>query len=175
MKYIFKRKPILYLADKLVEPLWEHTLKGGLQQEESETLEHYFEVRPLSENVAHELFPGLRVQLLPTRHIPKKANYSLLFNDFFFYSGDTVFDEVLLYTLVKYRGVKVIFHDCQLHSPGTVHACLTQLLTLPEIVQERVYLMHYGDDQPNFVGRTGLMKFVEQHRIYEMNQLTFGE
>jgi ribonuclease BN (tRNA processing enzyme) len=175
MKYIFKRKPILYIADKLVEPLWEHTLKGGLQQEEAETLDHFFEVRPLAENVAHELFPGLRVQLLPTRHIPNKPNYSLLFNDFFFYSGDIVFDEVLLYTLVKYRGVKVIFHDCQLHSPGIVHACLSQLLTLPEIVQERVYLMHYGDEQPNFVGRTGLMKFVEQHRIYEMNQLTFAE
>jgi glyoxylase-like metal-dependent hydrolase (beta-lactamase superfamily II) len=64
MKYIFKRKPILYISAKLVEPLWEHTLKGGLQQEEAETLNHFFDVRPLEENVAYELFPGLRVQLI---------------------------------------------------------------------------------------------------------------
>lgn len=175
MKYIFGRKPILYLADTLVKVLWEHSLKGGLQQNETETLEDFFDVRPLSEGQPYEVLPGLSVELIATRHIPGKANYSLLFNDFFFYSGDTVFDANLLHSLVNNRGVRVIFHDCQLHPPGIVHACLSQLLTLPNAIQELVYLMHYGDNQPDFVGRTGHMRFVEQHHIYDVDQLTFAE
>jgi ribonuclease BN (tRNA processing enzyme) len=175
MKFIFGRKPILYIADKLVKILWENTLKGGLQQEETKTLEDFFEVRPIVEGIPHEVLPGLRVELISTRHIPNKANYSLLINDFFYYSGDSTFNSSLLQSLINDRGVRIIFHDCQLHPPGIVHACLPQLLTLPPSLQERIYLMHYGDDQPNFIGRTGHMRFIEQHRIYEMNAVIFSE
>lgn len=171
MKFVYNRKPVLYIADSLVDPLWEHTLKGGLQQFETETLDDFFEVRPLSEGIKHELLPGLNVQLLSTNHIPNKASYSLLFNDYFFYSGDLTFDQDLICSLVYDRDVKVIFHDCQLYSPGIVHACLSELLTLPAPVQERLYLMHYGDNQPEFVGQTGLMRFVEQHRTYDIDLL----
>jgi ribonuclease BN (tRNA processing enzyme) len=175
MKYIYGRKPVLYVADTIVQPLWENTLKGGLQQVETETLIDFFEVHPLSANDVHELLPGIHVQLIPTLHIPNKPSYSLLFNDFFFYSGDMTFDSDLLISLVNDRGVSIIFHDCQLHPPGVVHACLSQLLTLPASIQERLYLMHYGDDQPSFIGKTGLMKFIDQHRVYELDPLTFAE
>jgi glyoxylase-like metal-dependent hydrolase (beta-lactamase superfamily II) len=168
MKFIHQRKPVLFIADTLVEPLWEHTLKGGLQQDESQTLHDYFEVHPIRERTAAQVLPGLGIELLRTPHIPGKSSYSLILNDFFFYSADMVFDASLLDSLVKERGVRIIFHDCQLHPPGAVHACLPELLTLPDFIQERVYLMHYGDDQPSFEGHTGLMQFVEQHRIYEL-------
>ncbi|RED65847.1 ribonuclease BN (tRNA processing enzyme) [Cohnella lupini] len=174
MKFIFGRKPILYLADALVGTLWENSLKGGLQQDPTETLEDFFDVRPLNEGVAHELVPGLSVELIATKHIPNKRSYSLLFNEFFFYSGDMVFDADLLDDLVDNRGVQVIFHDCQLHPPGVVHACLPQLLTLRQSVQERVYLMHYGDDQREFIGHTGHMSFIEQQKAYDLNPLTFA-
>ncbi|MFC4602048.1 MBL fold metallo-hydrolase [Cohnella hongkongensis] len=175
MKYVYGRKPVLYIADKLVQPIWEHSLKGGLQQEDGDTLDDFFEVRPLKPGERHPLMPGLEVEPVPTRHIPNKPNFSMLFNGFFFYSGDTVFDPDLLASLVHERGVKVIFHDCQLHPPGAVHACLPQLLTLPEDLQKRIYLMHYGDDQAEFVGRTGRMKFVEQQVSYEVERLTPNE
>lgn len=168
MKFIYQRKPVIFIADTLVQPLWEHTLKGGLQQDESQTLHDYFDVRPLHEGTPAEVLPGLQVELFRTPHIPGKSSYSLLVNGFFFYSADMVFDASLLESLVKDRGVSTIFHDCQLHPPGAVHACLPELLTLPDYIQERVYLMHYGDDQPKFEGRTGLMRFVEQHKIYEL-------
>jgi len=174
MKFLYGRKPILYIADTLVTPLWEHSLRGGLQQEKTETLDDFFDVRPLIEGVKQEIIPGLHVELIATCHIPNKLNYSLLFNDTFFYSGDITFDADLLHSLVHNRGIQVIFHDCQLHPPGAVHACLSQLLTLPESIQERIYLMHYGDDQPEFIGRTGQMQFIEQTRIYEFNELTIG-
>jgi ribonuclease BN (tRNA processing enzyme) len=175
MKFVYGRKPILYIAAPLVAPLWEHSLKGGLQQDDAETLHDFFEVRPLPAGVSRELLPGLSVELVPTRHIPNKPNYSMLFNGFFFYSGDTVFDADLLQSLVSERGVRVIFHDCQLHSPGVVHASLPQLLTLPDELQDRIYLMHYGDDQPEFIGRTGRMKFISQQKEYEVERLTFSE
>ncbi|TJY43592.1 ribonuclease Z [Cohnella pontilimi] len=168
MKFVYRRKPILYIADTLIERLWEHTLKGGLQQDENRTLDDYFEVHPLKENQPAELLPGLSVELLRTPHIPNKASYSLLLNETFFYSADMVFDGELLERLVSERGVSLIFHDCQLHPPGVVHADLPNLLTLPERIQEIVYLMHYDDNQPEFAGRTGRMKFVEQHKVYRI-------
>ena len=169
MKFIYKRKPVLYVADSLVEKLWEHSLRGGLEQEDFRALEDYFEVRPLAAGKPAELVPGLKAELMLTPHIPDKMSYSILFNDFFFYSADMQFDGDFLAQLVKERGVSVIFHDCQLHPPGIVHADLPKLLTLPEELQRIVYLMHYGDDQPDFVGRTGRMTFIEQHRVYAIS------
>jgi ribonuclease BN (tRNA processing enzyme) len=168
MKFNYHRKPILYIADTLIDQLWEHTLRGGLQQDEGQTLGDYFIVRPLTEGKPAELLPGLKAELLLTPHIPNKSSYSLLLNDKFFYSADMVFDRELLERLVKERGVSLIFHDCQLHPPGIVHADLTKLLTLPDEIQELIYLMHYDDNQPSFVGRTGRMTFVEPHKVYRV-------
>jgi glyoxylase-like metal-dependent hydrolase (beta-lactamase superfamily II) len=166
MKFKYKRKPRLFIAENLVNILWEHSLRGGLEQDGNHSLDDYFDVRPLKPGVPAELLPGLKAELIPTRHIPNKSSYSFLFNDEFFYSADMVFSPELLTHLVKDRGVKIIFHDCQLFSPGEVHADLASLLTLPEEIQRITYLMHYGDDQPEYAGRTGHMRFVEQGKVY---------
>lgn len=170
MKFFFKRKPKLYIASSLVKPLWENSLRGGLEQDGYNSLDDYFDVRPLQPGVPTELLPGIKAELIQTRHIPNKISYSFVFNDEFFYSADMVFSPELLEHLVKDRGVKIIFHDCQLQSPGEVHADLASLLTLPPEIQQITYLMHYGDDQPNYIGRTGYMRFVEQWKVYEIGQ-----
>lgn len=167
-KFVYRRKPVLYISDQLIEPLWEHSLRGGLEQEGFHSLYDYFDVRQLKAGVPAHVLPGLKVELVHTSHIPGKTSYSILLNDHFFYTADMVFDRELLERLVSERGVSVIFHDCQLHPPGFVHADLPKLLTLPEELQQMIYLMHYGDDQPEFVGQTGRMKFVEQHKVYEI-------
>ena len=173
MKFFYGRKPRLYIAETLVEPLWETSLKGGLYQDENPGLASYFDVYPMSEGVNVEVLPGLFIKLIATKHIPNKASYSLIVNDRFFYSGDTVFDQDLLVSLVEEQGISLIFHDCQLHPPGIVHASLSELLTLPPSIQQLTYLMHYGDDQPEFVGRTGLMQFIDQHVNYQIDPVTF--
>ncbi len=165
-KFVHKVRPQFYIADTLVHTLWENSLKGGLEQDGLHSLNEYFDVRPLQEGAATELLPGLTAELLLTRHIPKKLSYSVLLNGTFFYTADMVFDGGLLRRLVDERGVRTIFHDCQLQAPGVVHACLPELLTLPDDLQEKIRLMHYGDDQPEYVGRTGKMSFVEQQRRY---------
>ncbi|NIK75790.1 ribonuclease BN (tRNA processing enzyme) [Paenibacillus castaneae] len=167
MMFKFNRKPILYIAETLIDPLWEHTLRGGLTQESLTKLEDFFEVRPLAINQDIQLHPGLSVKLLETKHIANKQSYSFLFNQRFFYSADMRFDGELLQQLVD-EGVSTIFHDCQLVAPGVVHACLDELLTLPESIQRKTWLMHYGDAIEEYEGHTGHMRIVEPHKSYEI-------
>ena len=169
MKMQYKRKIPLYIADSLVTTLWENTLKGGLYQEGSITsLDDVFKVFPLTPGEAADISPGIRTELIQTRHIPGKDSYSLYLNERVFFSADMTFDPALLLKLVQERGCDVILHECQLEGPGQVHTTLDELLSLPEDIQKRIYLMHYGDNMSSFEGRTGPMRFLEQHRIYEL-------
>lgn len=169
MKYVVGRKPRLYVAEPLLKPLWENTLKGGLSQEGIiHSLEDVFEVYPLTERQAVQLAPGLSVELLKTPHIPGKSSYSLYLNDEIFYSADMTFKPKLLEQLVHDRGCRKILHEVQLTGPGEVHTTLQELLTLPEEVQEMILLMHYGDEMENFIGATGQMQFLKQHEIYTL-------
>ncbi|MEK3731045.1 MULTISPECIES: MBL fold metallo-hydrolase [Paenibacillus] len=169
MKMKFKRRIPLYIGEALAAPLWDHTLRGGLyQQGEISCLEDIFDVRPLKPGVKADISKGITVELIQTRHIPGKDSYSLYLNDRIFYSADMVFDPELLNKLVNERECELILHECQLQGPGEVHTTLQELLSLPEHIQQRTYLMHYSDDVQDFVGKTGEMEFVEQQKIYEL-------
>lgn len=165
MKFEYKKHPVLYVPSTLVHPLWEHSLKGGLSQGEWQSIADFFEVRLLEEGKPTVITDGLAVEIIQTEHIPDKLSYSLLFNNRFFYSSDMRFNPELVTSLVRDRGA-VVFHDCQLTNPGAVHATLDELLTLPDDVQEHVYLMHYSDNKPSFEGKSGRMAFIEQHVVY---------
>lgn len=168
MKFIWGRKPVLYIADKLVHPLWEHTLKGGLTQEGIASLEDAFEVKVLSEGTVHQLSPGLSVELIQTPHIPGKDSYSLYINGEIFYSADMIFQRDLLTHLVEERHCRKILHEVQLLGPGQVHTELKQLLSLPAEIRRIILLMHYGDEMENFIGQTEEMEFLRQHQIYTL-------
>ncbi|SDW34555.1 Ribonuclease BN, tRNA processing enzyme [Paenibacillus sp. CF384] len=165
MKFIYNRKPKLFIHESLVNSLWESSLKGGLLQDECPALEDYFEVIPLQTGVSTELLPGFVVQAIHTDHIPNKFSFSFLINENFFYSADMRFNPGLLEQLVQ-DGVQTIFHDCQLKPPGVVHATLQELQSLPPHIQERIWLMHYDDSKPKDLDRDGVMRFVEQHKRY---------
>lgn len=161
MMFQYKLKPTLYIAETLVTPLWESCLKGGLSQGSLNQLEHFFNVIPLKANQNYTLTNGLHIKLIKTEHIPDKDSYSILFNDTFFYTADMLFNADLIKQLVE-QGVHTIYHDCQLESPGAVHATLEDLLTLPLQIQQKIKLMHYGDTIGNYIGKTGAMQIVEQ-------------
>lgn len=160
----------LFIADSLVDQLWENTLKAGLLNEKDgySALEHYFDVRPLKAKERYAITDHLSVELIQTEHVPGKLSYSVFINNHIFYSSDMVFNRQLLEHVVYERGCAYIFHDCQLEGEGRVHATLSELLTLPEDLQSRIYLMHYSDTMPSYIGKTGLMTFIEQHRTYEL-------
>lgn len=165
MLFNYNRKPVLYIAEPLISPLWEHTLRGGLTQGELTSLSDFFEVRPLKPNEYAPLTEELSVMPIQTAHIPGKPSYSFLINDRFFYSADMQFDRKLL-ELLHEQGVETFFHDCQLEPPGNVHACLDELLTLPDAIQQKMWLMHYGDAISEYIGKTGAMRIVEQGKMY---------
>lgn len=162
-----KKKLDLFIPEKLADLLWEHTLKGGLDNGlEEYNLDTYFNVRLLKEHEPLEVATGLTVEIMQTEHIPNKDSYSLVINDYIFYSADLLFSRELLEYVAYERGCQYILHDCQLIEPGLVHATLNELLTLPEAIQQKIQLMHYGDDMESFIGKTGKMEFMQQHKIY---------
>ncbi|SMG14004.1 MBL fold metallo-hydrolase [Paenibacillus aquistagni] len=167
MKFLHQRRPKLFIANTLLEPLWEHSLKAGMTQPGIDCIEDVFEVIPIIPAQAHEITPELKVEWMETPHIPGKQSYSLLINDTFFYSADIRFQPDLLQSLVE-QGVHTIWHDCQLEGEGEVHATIKELLTLPPSIQSKILLMHYGDTRPEWDGHTGPMPFINQHETYSI-------
>jgi ribonuclease BN (tRNA processing enzyme) len=169
LKYTFKHVMKLFVPAKVLDTLWNQSLRGGLENkaEGLAGLEDYFEVIVLEESVPATIHPGLTLELIRSQHIPEKPSYSILFNNKLFYSSDAKFDYALLVELHENRNCQYILHDCQLSSPGIVHASLSELMTLPEDVQRKVLLMHYDDHVEQFIGQTGKMIFIQQHRTYD--------
>lgn len=160
----------LLLAETLAYPLWNHPLiNGSSRDEKTGSLTERFDVTYLKPGVAYNLSPGIQVELIPTPHMPGKDSYSLLLNRRIFYSADMTFQPDLLLSLVRERGVNLIFHDCQLTGHGQVHTTLKELMSLPENVRRMIKLMHYSDAKPQFEGKTGGMEFLEQHKIYPLS------
>ncbi|WP_068622132.1 MBL fold metallo-hydrolase [Paenibacillus tuaregi] len=168
MKYIYQRKPVLYIAESLVGPIWEYTLKGGLSQDGIERLEDAFEVRPLREGTTTTIDEALQVEIMKTPHIEGKNSYSLYLNGEIFYSADMRFQPELLEDLVTRRSCRKILHEVQLIGTGYVHTTLEELLSLPPEIQSRISLMHYDDVIEEFIGRTGSMEFLRQHEVYDL-------
>lgn len=86
------------------------------------------------------------------------------------FSADTRFDPKL-FTDLDISQVEQIFHDCQLFSPGTVHASYDELKTLPSEIKSRMQLVHYNDSFPDFDPQTdGFIDFAKPWRIYKYPQ-----
>jgi glyoxylase-like metal-dependent hydrolase (beta-lactamase superfamily II) len=168
MNLIHQRKPVLYIAEDLVTPLWENTLKGAMGNGDELSINDYFEVRALQTEVTNQITEGLTLKLIQTPHMPGKSSYSLLINDHIFYSSDMTFQPNLLYKLVYEERITQIFHEVQLNGVGRVHTSLQELLSLPADIQKMISLMHYEDNMGVFVGRVGEMRFLEQQKRYTL-------
>lgn len=150
------RKMDLLVPESIVTELWEHSLRGGLEQlgEGITALSDYFHVHPLDERGSDAHPTGAHIFIYQTEHVRGMDSYAVSIGSFL-YTGDTLFNPAWLDNL---SGHEVIFHDCQLFKGG-IHASLEELLTLPEEMQRKIYLMHYGDQVDSFTGTTGKMRF----------------
>jgi ribonuclease BN (tRNA processing enzyme) len=167
LKFNYNKKPTLFIEENLVSPFWEHSLRGGLEfgADSRQKLDDFFHIVTLKVGVPMEIHPGFRLEILPTRHFLDMPSYSVIINEQLFYSGDTVFDPELI-RAVHERGCMYLLHDCQLEGHGLVHATLAELLTLPDTIQQKIWLMHYGDNMDQYIGKTGPMTFLLQHETY---------
>lgn len=168
MKFDYNKKPALFMEESLIPAFWDHSLRAGLEYGAGgrQTLSDFVHIVPLKVGKSHDIIPGFRLDIWPTRHFPDMPSFSAIINDRLFYSGDTVFDPELIRFALE-RGCDYLLHECQLGGQGLFHATLAELLTLPEDVQQKMWLMHYGDDMEAYVGKTGRMSFLRQHEPYD--------
>jgi hypothetical protein len=108
-------------------------------------------------------------------HIPTEGDNSgskfwstgLLIDGRVLFTADTRFDP-LLFEQLPMDNVDAIFHDCQLHEPGTVHATYEQLKTLDNDLRGKMHLTHYGDMFQKFDPATdGFAGFAQPWAIYQ--------
>lgn len=168
------RKMDLFVHEEIVESLWEESLKGGLKYggDKNLSLSDYFNIRlVLDPSWGDQIRRGdsSSIDLIKTNHVQGMKSYAVGLGERgerkVLYTSDTVFDKDLIAFATSNRYER-IFHDCQLYTGG-VHASLEELLEgIPETVQRRIMLMHYGDDMEDFIGKTGDMQFARQGCTY---------
>lgn len=127
--YAYKKRgddrPNLYLAtDEFAQRLWENSLKGGLEENQTEenepfdaNLDTFFKIHIGGKVV----IPGLpTATYFETPHIKNKKCYGVRFSNGIFYSGDTID--------LPPADPKLIFQDCQFYeSPSDVHTSYDRL------------------------------------------------
>jgi ribonuclease BN (tRNA processing enzyme) len=151
----------LWLPGPISKKIWDHSLRAGLEPG-GHKLHDYFNVKPLDVGKPYDL-RWASIKLYPTRHTEGMLSYAVGIDDSLFYSSDTVMDEDLITVAERYE---TIFHDCQLEGFGAVHSTLEELLQLPKEIQIKMFLMHYGDNMEEYIGKTGEMDFAIQGKEY---------
>jgi hydroxyacylglutathione hydrolase len=158
-----KPKIEMIISEEYEKILWEMSLRGGLEWNESNSsgkkmkFSDYFEpVRPklITNSPRHILeidYKGIHIELFGTNHIPDNARtqkqafltFGLFIDKKVMISGDTKFDRKLIE--MYSNKAEILFHDASfLHNP--VHASVEELRELPSEVKKKMYLMHYTDD-----------------------------
>lgn len=167
--------PQLIIHEHLVQPLWEHSLSGGLRSlnEKEATLSDYFVVQIVKDG---EIFnwEGLKLSLVQTIHIHSNKelmpSYGLNIGHkgkSFFITTDAQFtpDRFKSY----FRDATVIFHDCEtLDVPSGVHTHFNQLDTLAPQIKAKLWLYHYNDGELPDAKSHGFAGFVRPGQEFDL-------
>lgn len=179
-------KPELIADRRVIESLWERSLRGGLEAAPGglATLEDYFDVRALDHQSpgrgSFSMLNRYRFEHFPTDHIRIHTKYDWPSFGLFarddqsgasvFFSGDTRFDFETYEPLLEQA--HSVFHDTQLEEiPDAVHALISELRTMPDSIRRKTHLYHYSDasDQPAHQAAVAeFAGFVQQHRRYDV-------
>ncbi|OPH48475.1 MBL fold metallo-hydrolase [Paenibacillus ferrarius] len=148
--YPGQTKPKLYIPTGLKADLWQ-CLRHGLEltTRGKREFEDYFDIIC----VDHEFeIAGIRFELVQTLHVPDMLSYGLLCKPYFYFSGDTRFDESYILSIAD--EVQTIYYECHLQNDQLPsHTSLEELLTLPVAIQAKMLLMHYVDDYVHAAAR----------------------
>ena len=158
-------RPELLATQSILDRLWEHTLRGGLDVRHGRAalLTDYFEVNAVDLGTrlpAFNLLGRYDFFCFATDHLRLASKHDwpscgLLIQDRHthqscYYSGDGCID---LNAVALIENASIIFHEAVLQAAThSVHTSLLQLRSLPEQVRKRMYLYHYDDawDDPAF-------------------------
>lgn len=183
-KYVSKEPVSLYITKEFKKTLWKDSLKGGLQYSEKGcmSINDYFNVVELKklQKKPFDLYEtnigSINIKMFRTRHVTTNPNslhksqfsYGVLIDDKVLFTGDTQFNEFQLrWLLDKYKGIEVIFHDCDISGYSTgVHASYYQLRTMPIGIRSKMYLCHYNEDVNNIDSIVDGFAGLVHHGVY---------
>ena len=143
-------RPRLYIDASLPEPLWDHSLKGGmgLISEGETNLETFFDVHVVNALEAFD-WEGVTLRPVPTTHVTAPGrtivSHGLLIEHRqhqTFITTDTQYcpDHLTPY----YLAADLIFHDCEVGPIKTgVHSHYDELVQLPRAVRAKTWLYDY--------------------------------
>ena len=151
------KKPMLFSEEKMMQELWEYSLKKGLGRIEGQItqLEDYFACYPQAETGTF-YWESIAATLVKMPHVMTGSNnhysYGLLLREpgeaSVFISTDTQFQPTLIAEIAL--RADVIFHDCETTPFNTpVHAHYQELCTLPAALKQKIWLYHY-QPQPTY-------------------------
>ncbi|STX30116.1 metal-dependent hydrolase of the beta-lactamase superfamily transporter III [Legionella beliardensis] len=163
----YQGKPMLFISERIVDELWDHSLSGGLNtltlQETS--LDTYFNVHAIQEGQPFS-WQDIRFKLIQVVHVYNNDQlmpcYGLLFSTGstrIFFSTDSQYNPYLLKQLNRH--VDLIFHDCETQTLKTgVHAHYTELKQLPAEIKKKMWLYHYNPGTLPDAKAEGFLGFV---------------
>lgn len=160
---LHKQKLKMIITEEYGKILWELSLRGGLEWNESNSFgrklrfgDYFDAIRPkiitrtprLKAEIDYE---GIHIELFGTNHIPDNAKtqkqafitFGLFIDNKIMVSGDTKFDRELIMEYAE--KAEVIFHDTSF-LPNPVHSSIIEMRTLPPEIKKKIYLMHYSDN-----------------------------
>jgi ribonuclease BN (tRNA processing enzyme) len=144
-------KPQLFGEKAMIERLWEHGLKAGMEklQHGEASLETYFDVTSFDERVGFT-WRDTRFWVIRLPHVTEHDSFGLEFD---YWGRRTVFttdvqfnQESLVRLMPLYERAHTIFQDCDTGTQNEVHAHYDQLRTLPPEIRKKMRLTHYGDN-----------------------------
>ena len=172
------QKPKMFINERLAENLWTDTLRGGMSSHQGVvlTLDSFFDVSRIGRNGffhfgrdkytpiqmihimnGYEIVPsyGLMIEIGgATVSHPQQSKY----NKKVFITTDTTLSPHLM---EFYKQADVIFQDCETYdTPSGVHAHYNDLVGLPPIIKEKMWLYHYADGKRPDAEADGFKGFV---------------
>lgn len=164
-RYVLGTKPNFIITSQYQDILWEKSLKGGCEYNETGLLHFRDLMNPIRPEWVkaqpREIYKievdGLHLEIFRTIHIPGRVHdwaqafwsTGLMIDGRVIFTADTRYDPEIFHDLDMSR-CEAIFHDCQLHEPGTVHATYGELKQLPADIREKMWLTHYNDNYETF-------------------------
>jgi ribonuclease BN (tRNA processing enzyme) len=170
-------RPRLFLPESLVTPLWENSLKAGMEVLDFGRghLSDFFDVRPLPPDGSF-VFGGATLTPVPLVHI-RSGETVMLTHGLMIDApdGPVLFTSDCLHQpedlMPWFDRARLIFHDCDTDlKAGGAHAHYSQLRTLPAAVKARMWLYHYADGPLPDAPADGFAGFVRPRQTFDLGR-----
>ncbi|WP_036486332.1 MBL fold metallo-hydrolase [Myxosarcina sp. GI1] len=167
------KKPNLYLSKDVGIELWQKTLSGGMSSIAGDLAElsTFFNVSYISSNNFF-VWQNTKFDLVKVSHVDNSYYLMPSYGVFFQINKSKIFittdTQLHLNTLQKYyKKADLIFQDCEIGEyPTNIHAHYQQLLQLPKLVKNKMWLYGYQPGKLPDARQDNFLGFVKRGQIF---------